>query len=446
LQGDVLFLGVSPQLTTTPRIYVHVLNESSEKPELRFRFIKACRLQSCSDLILEVVSKSEYNASQPTMNITVRPFVAEGQKENFVRRLNFIQSVLSNPLNLPDLRYFPIVTSCIPAYCQRELDSYHAHVERARLGLQKQPKNHVYKTAQEARSSGSCSKRASVMLSKCFDENNPNAGSNVHSSTLPKPKHWLSTLKDAQGRSSSYKSSTKSTEVAQSNKISQYFGPSPNLEGFKNLGNTCYMSAIVSVLLSLPALAADIEIFSKAACTKADRDARVLNAFHELFQQSRVKNHGVLNSSELKNAVAARAKCFKGREQQDAHEFYSSCLDLLTTEIEQIIKKRLKKYENESAEKQESESDFRMLSVTDLNFNLKIRHTLVCANSDCSYKRSRGELFREISLSIPDIDSEGSASTHDILDSFFDANHLDYKCEKCGHFFANATHKVSLEI
>jgi hypothetical protein len=438
MQGDVLFFGITPNVPV-PRVFIHVVNDSSG---FRMLFIKACRLQSCSDSMLEIISDVTVNptGSQIT-EISVRPFIAEGQKQNVLQRLNFVRQILSCSPNLPENLFFPKFNEVsVPPYCQKELDLYHETNRKAEFDKQHPNFNKAHKALPSGLAG---SKRARQMASSLLGENPPKASSNVRGNTLSKPNNWLKHLQAS--RDSLSKSSTL-TEVPSQHKISRYFDPQPNREGFKNLGNTCYISAVVSMLLSLPALAADIEVFSKTACTKADRSARVFNAFQELFQQIRIKNHGVLNLASLKNAVAAQAKCFKGGEQQDAHEFYSSCLDLLNTEMQQIIKKRSTKPHNEFDEKCESRSELDRLNATDLNFNLKIKHTLVCTNSDCGYKRSRGEFFREISLSIPEVDSEGSTSTHDILDSFFDENHLDYKCEKCGHLFARATHKVGHDL
>ncbi len=439
MQGDVLFLGITPGVKQ-PRLYVHINDGSG----FRFRFVQACRLQACSDSMLEIISHVTFDISgSQTTEISVRPFISEGQKQNVLHRLNFLQEILSCTPKLPDLQFFPNFTEIsVPPYCQKDLDSYHVHQMKLKAELNKQHQASNLNRAQKVFPPGVAgSKRARHMASSLFGENPPKASCNVQGNTLPK-QGWFKNVKAAQGRGSLPKSSSTQMEVPAQHKISRYFEPRPNLEGFKNLGNTCYISAVVSMLLSLPALAADIEAFFTTACTKADSSARVLNAFQELFQQIRLKNHGVLNLASLKNAVAAQAKRFKGREQQDAHEFYSSCLDLLTTEIQQIIKKRPKS----DNELNESGCELSNLNVTELNFTLKIKHTLVCTNSECNYKRSRGELFREISLSIPDIDSEGSTSIRDILDSFFEENHLDYKCEKCGHLFAKATHKVLHEI
>ena len=270
------------------------------------------------------------------------------------------------------------------------------------------------------------------------------------------------------------------TSCTQQSTITNHFGKQL-ARGFRNLGNSCYMAAIISVLVNLKPFAADLEMFATKLSTlrKLEPDSIVKSkmdffwALLEVARNSASKNHGVMDLTQLKRAIGQRARQFSGREQQDAHEFYSGCIDAVSTDVGRAVKhlaSSIEPRENEApasskicvedvdasrgaqggansgnarkaAAMSSAVGDLRKSNVCNLNFNLEVEHTLLCENSGCNYSRGRRELFRDLSLSVPNDESQFVDMTH-LLDAFFADNLLEYTCEKCGHTQSRASHKL----
>lgn len=270
------------------------------------------------------------------------------------------------------------------------------------------------------------------------------------------------------------------TSCVQQSTITNHFGKQL-ARGFRNLGNSCYMAAIISVLVNLKPFAADLEMFATKLSTlrKLELDSSVKSkmdffyALLEVARNSASKNHGVMDLTQLKRAIGQRARQFSGREQQDAHEFYSGCIDAVSTDVGRAVKhlaSSIESIENEApasskigvedvdasrgaqggansgnarkaAAMSSAVGDLRKSNVCNLNFNLEVEHTLLCENSGCNYSRGRRELFRDLSLSVPNDESQCVDMTH-LLDAFFADNLLEYTCEKCGHKQSRASHKL----
>jgi hypothetical protein len=77
---------------------------------------------------------------------------------------------------------------------------------------------------------------------------------------------------------------------------------------------------------------------------------------------------------------------FAGREQQDAHEFLTICMDVLGEEISGTLK----------------DGDAKR-AVTADNMGISIKHTLRCegGGGGCGYGRGKTESFLDMSLCIP---------------------------------------------
>ena len=137
--------------------------------------------------------------------------------------------------------------------------------------------------------------------------------------------------------------------------------------GFRNLGNTCYMNSILAALTRLSQFSNAVmstsmlySVKEKQSTTTIDDDNTppctqnvseetplekdklgqsddfILKFLHNVA--SGVASGGLvgIRPSELKNAIASKRSTFRGNDQQDAHEFLVSFLDLLDTEISSI--------------------------------------------------------------------------------------------------------------
>ena len=134
------------------------------------------------------------------------------------------------------------------------------------------------------------------------------------------------------------------------------------------------------------------------------------------------KNHGVMDLTELKRAIGLRVRLFSGNEQQDAHEFYSGCIDAVYTDMMRSIKllsAPIAHAAGPGGEQKDASStsvgeackhkevlstsqlqDLKDSNACSLNVNLQVTHTLICENTACGYSRDRRELFRDLSLSV----------------------------------------------
>lgn len=175
------------------------------------------------------------------------------------------------------------------------------------------------------------------------------------------------------------------------------------LQGFSNLGNTCYMNAILQSLFS--------------------------ETKKELLKK-------------VKNAISATAERFSGYVQNDAHEFLSQCLDQLKEDMEKLNKT----WKTEPVLGEENSPDtsatkvFTCPVITNLEF--EVQHSIIC--KACGETIPKREQFNDLSIDLPRRKKPlPPRSIQDSLDLFFRAEELEYSCEKCGGKCALVRHKFN---
>ncbi|KAJ3215883.1 Ubiquitin carboxyl-terminal hydrolase 37 [Clydaea vesicula] len=127
----------------------------------------------------------------------------------------------------------------------------------------------------------------------------------------------------------------------------------------------------------------------------------------------------VVSPFVLKECIGKTAKQFSGNDQQDAHEFFTEFCQLLEKDFEELNK--------EYATKNNSVVSFfkSPLSV----FNWLIEYNLTCL--DCGYFSKKVETYRDISINFPNTETKVNLSLVNLLNEFFKAEKVSYKCEKC---------------
>lgn len=151
--------------------------------------------------------------------------------------------------------------------------------------------------------------------------------------------------------------------------------------GFRNVGNTCYLNAVTSVVLHLQRLSAEI----------LQRDNAVCQALSNLLRKKGSGN--ILNPVAVKECISEFSEQFANNEQQDAHEFWLLLLEKLETKL----------------------------------FTGSIEHVFTC--EACKHRTSTEETFNDISLNVTD---DSGLNIQSLLSQHFETSESVTKdCDRC---------------
>lgn len=244
--------------------------------------------------------------------------------------------------------------------------------------------------------------------------------------------------------------------------------PQPQLQGFSNLGNTCYMNAILQSLFSLPSFSNDM-LRQSIPWKKVPINA-LLRRFAHLMAK---KDVGCPETKKdllrkVKSAISSTAERFSGNMQNDAHEFLSQCLDQLKDDVEKMNKSWTNDSASPSASSSSSSSVMcdggqeatAMSSAVKaepgeevdtsriytcpvaVNMEFEVQHTITCKG--CGEVVTKREQFNDLSIDLPRRKKTlPLRSIQDSLDLFFRMEEIEYSCEKCNGKAATVTHKFS---
>ncbi|KAF5890704.1 ubiquitin carboxyl-terminal hydrolase 37, partial [Clarias magur] len=223
--------------------------------------------------------------------------------------------------------------------------------------------------------------------------------------------------------------------------------PQPPLQGFSNLGNTCYMNAILQSLFSLPSFSNDL--LKQGIQWKRVPMNALLRRFAHLLLKKDISSPEVKKDllRRVKNAISSTAERFSGYMQNDAHEFLSQCLDQLKEDVEKINKS----WRSDSSGWDEPQST-RLAEEMDtsriytcpvtVNMEFEVQHTITCKS--CGEVITKREQFNDLSIDLPRKKKTlPLRSIQDSLDLFFRMEEIEYSCEKCNGKSASVTHKFS---
>ncbi|WAR10025.1 UBP37-like protein [Mya arenaria] len=198
------------------------------------------------------------------------------------------------------------------------------------------------------------------------------------------------------------------------------------LQGFSNLGNTCYMNAILQSLFGLDTFSTDL-IFNRKLL-KTLQPQSLYYSMAKLLHVRRQHNASEITRKDslrrVKSAISNTARRFSGYGQHDAHEFLCQVLDQLKEEVVKLSKatptpnKEMGGGEENSLEG--GAGHMTSQNPITVNFEFEVLHTLTCLQ-----------------------DIMTARSLQDALSLFFRSEEIDYTCEKCGHGKSDVTHKIT---
>ncbi|KAI1237268.1 hypothetical protein IHE44_0014529 [Lamprotornis superbus] len=223
--------------------------------------------------------------------------------------------------------------------------------------------------------------------------------------------------------------------------------PQQQLQGFSNLGNTCYMNAILQSLFSIQSFANDL-LKQGIPWKKIPLNA-LIRRFAHLLAKKDVCSPEVKKEllKKVKSAISATAERFSGYMQNDAHEFLSQCLDQLKEDMEKLNKTwKSEPVPNEDNSPGRASDDLSATKVYTCpvisNLEFEVQHSIICKM--CGETVTKREQFNDLSIDLPRRKKFlPSRSIQDSLDLFFRAEEIEYSCEKCNGKSAVVTHKFN---
>ncbi|XP_026953339.1 ubiquitin carboxyl-terminal hydrolase 26 [Sagmatias obliquidens] len=217
-------------------------------------------------------------------------------------------------------------------------------------------------------------------------------------------------------------------------------------QGFPNLGNTCYMNAVLQSLLSIPSFANDL-LNQDFLQGETPLDALSIRLVQLLVLKDiyniKIKEKLLVT---FKNTISAVAEIFSDNAQNDAYEFLGHCLDQIKQNMRKLNTIRKIKIESEEGNSPQQVSagsaDTKVLVCpVASNFDFELLRSTSCKS--CGQIVLKAEANNSLSVSLPQREKARPLSIQSSFDLFFEAEELEYKCETCKHRSSVAVHKFS---
>mmetsp|Transcript_44987 Transcript_44987/g.101220 ORF Transcript_44987/g.101220 Transcript_44987/m.101220 type:complete len:591 (-) Transcript_44987:122-1894(-) len=205
--------------------------------------------------------------------------------------------------------------------------------------------------------------------------------------------------------------------------------------GLKNLGNTCYLNAVMQAMCSLREFVADVKGMSRSI--PPSKDGELYRCTVEILNQMSTASaaNGPLSPAKLRERVGVASPMFAGNCQQDAHEFLLEYINQLHDELLGARRLWLEKTAPEHSE------DLMAMLATQTHLDSEIQKRLVCVQ--CQNAREVCEQFRDFSLDFVGAPGSDPCTISGMMRSYFDSELLEAKCEHCGAAAAHMDKQLS---
>ncbi|XP_004634584.1 ubiquitin carboxyl-terminal hydrolase 26 [Octodon degus] len=215
-------------------------------------------------------------------------------------------------------------------------------------------------------------------------------------------------------------------------------------QGLPNLGNTCYINAVLQSLCSIPLFVNDV-LKQGFPWGRVARDmfcvcVILLLMMKDIFN----KQTKELLLVTIRRSSSLVAEMFTVDAQNDAHEFLSFCLEQLENLPKSVL---VSKSENKSDKESSSQQAFagdsaakRTACAVTSNFECELLHSIFC--KICGRVVYKTEPDNYLSLNLPQGKKKSPVSIQSTFDQFLAREALlEYKCEECEQKKAEVMHK-----
>ncbi|XP_004860172.1 ubiquitin carboxyl-terminal hydrolase 26 [Heterocephalus glaber] len=217
-------------------------------------------------------------------------------------------------------------------------------------------------------------------------------------------------------------------------------------QGLPNLGNTCYINAVLQSLCSIPLFVNDVlnqgfpwgrishDIFSLCVA--------LLLTMKDIFNM-RIKEKLLVT---IIKAISVVAEIFPMDAQNDAHEFLSYCLGQMKEALQKpnVVLDSENEFQEENSPQQVFAGDS-AAGVPDCpvmtNFECELLHSIFC--KACGQAIYKTEPSNYLSINLLQGMRRRPLSIQSTFDHFFATEELEYKCENCKHKRSVVVHKFS---